>query len=95
VKGSSLFAKCSQQIDRESAHEKLAAKVEAGAAAAEKEAAEKPGEHVPYPGKTSTRAPKEKDSVVEQVMKSSATQEFMRTAAREIVRGVFGIGRRR
>ena len=95
VKGSSLFAKYSEQIDRESAREKLAAKVEAGAAAAEKEAAEKPGERVPYPKKTSTKAPKEKDGVVEQVMKSSATKEFMRTAAREIVRGVFGIGRRR
>ncbi len=95
VTASSLFPKYSEAIDRESAHEKLAAKVEAGAAAAEKEAAQQGGEQVAYPKKTSTTAPKQKDGVVEQVMKSSATKEFMRTAAREIVRGVFGIGRRR
>ena len=95
VKGSPLYAKYSEVIDRESAREKLAAKVEAGAQTAEQESQQGGGEHVPYPRKSSTRRPAEKDGVVEKVMKSSATKEFMRTAAREIVRGVFGIGRRR
>ena len=37
---------------------------------------------------------READSVVTEVLQSAAAKEFMRTAAREIARGVFGVGRR-
>ena len=41
------------------------------------------------------RSTKKDTSVVEDIMKSPAARDLMRTAAREIVRGVFGVGRRR
>src|SRR6185312_594651 len=48
VKASALFPKYSETVDRESARERLAAKVEAGAATAEKEGAgQQAPEHVP------------------------------------------------
>jgi hypothetical protein len=97
VKASPLFAKYAQTLDRESALEMLTKKVEAGAEAAEKETAEAEakGETVPYPKKPSTKAPKKADSLIVDVVNSRAGREILRTAAREIVRGVFGIGRRR
>ncbi len=94
VKGSPLAAKYTEEIDRESAKEMLIKKVEAGAEAAEKEA-EQGEAKVPYPKKTSTKAPKKDDSLISDVVNSRAGREVLRTAAREIVRGVFGIGRRR
>ena len=95
VKGSPLFAKYAEEVDRESAYEKLTKKVEEGAAKAEKETAdaEAKGEKVPYPKKSSTKARKD-DSLIVDVVNSRAGREVLRTAAREIVRGVFGIGRR-
>jgi DNA helicase HerA-like ATPase len=90
VKASPLFAKYAETIDRESAREKLAAKLEAGAAKAEAEAK---GAPVPKP-KTSTRRPKKEKSVVEEVVTSTTFRQVMREAAREIVRGVFKTGRR-
>ncbi len=103
VRSSTLAAKYATAVDRESAREILVAKVEAGAeAAAREEAAAKHGPageaHLPYPKQrrgTSQRSPKDDDSMVEQVMRSPAAKEFLRTAAREIARGVFGVGRRR
>ncbi len=50
---------------------------------------------VSYPKPTRTRTPSPTgDSMVSEVLKSQAAKEFMRTAAREIARGVFGVGRR-
>jgi hypothetical protein len=81
-------------IDRESAYEKLAAAVQAGAeqAEAERRAQEqaKQQQEAPRP-----RAQKPEKSVVEQVIGSSAFKQFARTAGREIVRGLFGAARRR
>jgi DNA helicase HerA-like ATPase len=86
VKGSSLFSKYAEAIDRESAREKLAAKLEKGA---EKAAAEK--EQTP----AKTAAPKKKEkSIVEEVVTSTTFRQVMRTAAREVVRGMFKTGRR-
>ncbi|HET7689185.1 MAG TPA: helicase HerA-like domain-containing protein [Nocardioidaceae bacterium] len=97
VQGSPLFAKYAEPVDRESAREILAKKVEAGAEAAEKEEAEATakGEKIPYPKRSRTSAPKKEDSLLTDVVNSRAGREVLRTAAREIVRGVFGIGRRR
>ena len=104
VDSSPLKPKYAAAIDRESAREKLAARLEAGAAAAreEKAPAGTADDHIGYPtgtGRTTGRkapAPSKQDgSVVQDIMKSPAARDLMRTAAREIVRGVFGVGRRR
>jgi uncharacterized protein len=108
VTASPLHAKYAEAVDRASAREKLAARLEAGAekAAAEKAAAEKPAstgraepgragrgsDHVGYPERTNAKRPGE--TMVQDIMKSPAARDLMRTAAREIVRGVFRIGRR-
>ncbi len=123
VKSSPLFAKYAEPVDRESAREKLAAKLEQGAAAAQQEQAAKDqatkdqatkdqatkdqataedklrkeadrAAKSRTPG-TPARSPKKDKSVVEEVMSSTAFRQVARTAAREIVRGMFGTGRRR
>lgn len=84
-------------IDRESAREILAARLEAGAA---KQQAEADAQQPDAPAEpTSKPAPKPKakkaeDGLVEKVVESSAFKDFMRTAAREIARGMFKTGRR-
>ncbi len=96
VEASPRHAKYAEAVDRESAREMLAAKLEAGARKAESEASEKAADKAPKPttsGRSRTR-PKEEDGLVEQVVKSGAFKDFMRTAAREIARGMFKTGRR-
>ncbi len=98
VTASPRNAKYAITVDRESAREMLAAKLEKGAekAAEEKAAGEKAKADAKTSKKTtSTRRTKEEEGVVTQVVKSSAFRQFMRTAAAEIARGLFGTGRRR
>ncbi|QIG44952.1 DUF853 family protein [Nocardioides anomalus] len=104
VAASPRNAKYAAVIDRESARELLAAKLEAGAqqAAADRAAADqakadaKAAKEAAKRKPTSTRrAPEPEEGVVTQVVKSSAFKQFMRTAAAEIARGMFGTGRRR
>jgi len=97
VKASPLFATYAEAIDRESAREMLAAKLEAGAAQAKtEEAAEASTAPEPAPkSQPRARSRKPEKSVVEEVVTSTAFRQVMRTAAREIVRGVFNTGRRR
>jgi DNA helicase HerA-like ATPase len=83
VKGSPRYAKYAEVVDRESAREKLAAKLEAGAAKSDQEAKA-----------PEAPAPKQEPGMVEQVVKSAAFKDFMRTAAREVVRGMFKSARR-
>ncbi|MDX6264890.1 MAG: double-strand break repair helicase HerA and related ATPase, partial [Kribbellaceae bacterium] len=91
VQGSAGNAKYTEVIDRESAYEKLAARVQAGAQQAEEEAKNAPEpKAAPAP-----RAQKHEKSMVEQVVGSSAFKQFARTAGREIVRGLFGAARRK
>ena len=106
VTGSTLHATYATTVDRESAREVLATRLEKGAAKAEAERSAPSGtapapapkqpkqERASYP--TPSRAPtgSPPDSVVTDLLESAAAKEFMRTAAREIARGVFGIGRR-
>ncbi|MFS3128485.1 helicase HerA-like domain-containing protein [Nocardioides sp. Bht2] len=108
VKASPLYATYATSIDRESAREILAQKLEAGADKAAAEAAGGTGT-APTDGlephqreaeklakrKPAGKAPKPEKSVVDQVVQSGAFKDFMRTAAREIARGMFGTGRRR
>ena len=94
VEAAPLFAKYAEPVDRESAREMLADRLEAGAAKAEaEEAAGEPGAKAPAPRPPSRPAKKEK-SVVEEVVRSTAFRQVMRTAAREIVRGMFKTARR-
>jgi uncharacterized protein len=108
VQGSPLREKYAAVVDRESAREKLAARLEAGAERAHQEQQqEKAGsDRVGYPSgsgrgtakKTSPGRRQEAGGaggVVSDLMKSPVARDLMRTAAREIVRGVFGVGRRR
>ncbi len=92
VKASPLYPKYADAVDRESARELLAKKLEAGAAKehVEAEARSKTKTEAKAPR---TRARQEK-SVVQEVVGSTAFRQVMRTAAREIVRGLFKTGRR-
>jgi Bacterial protein of unknown function (DUF853). len=92
VSGSPMLAKYAEAIDRESAYEKLAAKVRTGAAPAETPAK-------PKAGGRPARARKEEKSLAEKVLGSPAARSFIRSAGtaagRAIMRSVFGTARRR
>ncbi len=90
VRASAGYATYSQVVDRESARETLAARLEEGARkAADEQAAKK------LPKTATKKAPaKEDESMVMDVVKSPVFKDFMRTAAREIARGMFKSGRR-
>ena len=86
VAASPLRARYAEAVDRDSAHEMLARKLE--------EAAPAPAEkRVRYPKKPSP-APQEQGSIVHDILTSPVTKDLARRAAREIFRGVFGTARR-
>jgi hypothetical protein len=94
VEASPRNAKYAEVVDRESAREILAEKLEKGAKA-------EAGEKADRPAAKEKAAPRKKDDgnaageIVKDVVKSSAFKQFMRTAAAEIARGMFGTARRR
>jgi uncharacterized protein len=100
VSGSPLNSKYATAVDRQSAYELLAAKLnQAAAPAPTSGAASAPA---PAPGPSGTvrpRSAREPDSTLERVVKSSAFKSFTRSAAtvigREITRSIFGVGKRR
>ncbi len=109
VTASPRYATYAEPVDRESAHEMLAAKLEEGARKreaeeAEEEAAERDAaaakaekERARSTRKPSSgrRAPQQEEGgLVRDVVESGAFKDFMRTAAREIARGMFKTGRR-
>ena len=91
VASSDLHAKYAETIDRESAYEKLAAKVAAAPAPAPDAPAAPPPAPAPSPEK-------DEPGFIESAMKNPAVKSFMRSAAsalgREITRGLFGNRRR-
>jgi hypothetical protein len=104
VTGSALHAKYAEPLDRESAHELLAKRLEEGAAKAEAEqraaeaarSGDDPG-RIDYPKSSRTGRPtssRDDGGMVEDIINSPVAKDLMRTAAREILRGVFGTGRR-
>jgi DNA helicase HerA-like ATPase len=105
VDASSLQAAYGDPVDRESAREKLAARLEAGAAQAEREQQQRQAEapapdHLDYPRRSTSRSGSRKRATkpsggLDDVLSSPMAKQLMRTATREIVRGVFGVGRRR
>ncbi|UUW90393.1 DUF853 domain-containing protein [Pimelobacter simplex] len=99
VKASPRATKYADVIDRESAREILAKKLEDGAKAAEAAEAAKSAPAGKSTGKSAPKAKKDDGGgageIVKDVVKSSAFKQFMRTAAAEIARGMFGTARRR
>ena len=98
VESSPRWATYSQVVDRESAHEKLAARLEEGARKAEEDARVKEEARQAKVERSRKPAPAPKpqddDGLVMDVVKSPVFKDFMRTAAREIARGMFKSGRR-
>jgi uncharacterized protein len=94
ISRSSLNPRYVQPVDRESARELLAQRLEAGAekARAEEEATarskQKRRDRVSYP------RPRQPADTVADVLRSPEAKRLMRTAAREIARGLFRVGRR-
>ncbi|KGN30307.1 ATPase [Knoellia sinensis KCTC 19936] len=94
IAGSAIASKYAAVADRESAYEKLAARVAATTPPAGGAPQETPD---PTPAKK-TAAPKEDPGLVEQVVKSSAFRSALRSAGtvigREITRSIFGTRKR-
>ncbi len=90
---SPLASKYTESVDRDSAHERLAAKVEQGAAKAEAEKKAIDPAKVDYP-KPSSRQQSDPTDRVGDLINSPLAKDLIRTATREIFRGVFGTGRR-
>ena len=107
VAASPLMAKYGQTIDRESAREMLAARLEAGAEEVAREqvvqeqAARGPAAsggqaRMPRaPREPAPRPVKDEPSMFEKLSKNTLVRQMGRTAVREVMRGVFGTGRRR
>jgi len=102
VKASPRYAKYAAVVDRDSAREMLAVKVEEGArrqaeedAAKERDKAAKSASKTSSSRRTSGGSSGDDGGIVSDVVKSGAFKDFMRTAAREIARGMFGTARRR
>ena len=103
IASSPLYARYAQPIDRDSAHEMLARKLEQGAQTAQ---AQQGGYSYQQPGQGAVQdswgeAPRQQPrrraekAVLQKVADSSAFKQFARSAGREIVRSIFGAGRRR
>jgi DNA helicase HerA-like ATPase len=88
AQASPLYAKYGQTVDRESAYEKLTAKLAEAPAA----------EATPHAPERAPREERAEPSALEQIMTNPAVKSFMRSAAsslgREITRGLFGTRRR-
>jgi hypothetical protein len=97
VKGSSLFARYSAKIDRESAYEMLLAKVAVAPPAKPSPAPAPAPKSAPAP--KPAREPQPEKSFLEKALGSSAVRGALRSAAtaagREIARSIFGTARRR
>jgi DNA helicase HerA-like ATPase len=102
VQGSSLYPKYAEPVDRESAYEKLAARVAPPSTGGYPQDSPAPGSPPTqsYPqGRKAPRVPKEEPNMAEKVLGSRATKSFMRAAATAagaaIARQIFGTARRR
>ncbi|MFD9036528.1 helicase HerA-like domain-containing protein [Streptomyces sp. NPDC059567] len=97
VKGSPLYGRYAEAVDRESAYEKLTAEQQAAEAAAVRAAQEAQEAEA---AKTPARAPrKEEESLAEQVVGSGVFKSLARSIGtqlgREISRSIFGTARRK
>ncbi len=94
VAASPLSKKYADVLDRESARELLAEKLEVGAKKAAEDAKVKEMAREQKNTRVIKKADKEDDGMVMDVVRSTAFKDFMRTAAREVARGMFKSGRR-
>ncbi|MDQ3734114.1 MAG: DUF853 domain-containing protein [Actinomycetota bacterium] len=95
ITGSALHAKYAQQIDRDSAYERLSAKVH-GTAAPDTKKDEPPRQDEPSARRRGQpRDPIPEPSIVEQIVQSGAFKSFMRSAGSAIGRRLFGTASRR
>ena len=94
VKASPRYATYAEVVDRESAHEKLAAKLEEGARKAGEDAGLKEQVRQEKVDKAEQRKEKDDGGIIQDVVQSSAFKQFLRTAASEVARGLFKSGRR-
>jgi len=94
AKGSPLFGRYGQSVDRESAYERLTAKI-----AEPPPVDERPAPPAPEPEPERRRAEREEPGMIENVLGSPVVRSFLRSAAsalgRELTRGIFGTRRRR
>ncbi|WP_130864655.1 helicase HerA-like domain-containing protein [Acidipropionibacterium timonense] len=102
VTASSLHAKYATAIDRDSAYEMLARKLDAGAQAAAQEqdardraAQDKAAQDQRASQRAEAPRARQGKSMVEEILGSSIVKQAARTATREIVRSLFGTARRR
>lgn len=99
AKASPLQAEYGQTVDRESAYERLNAKVAPQGQYVPPGTSEPAGGLASASGQATMRAPKEEPSMVTEVLQSTAFKSFLRSAAtvagREITRSIFGTGTRR
>ena len=99
VAGSAVGQKYAEVADRDSAYEKLQARLAAAPTPAEEPAPAPAPRAEPKAPPAAKRQPKEEPGVVEQVVQSSAFRSMMRSAGtvigREITRSIFGTARRR
>lgn len=98
IAASQLKTKYADVVDRESAYEKLTARLQAAAPATPAAPAPAPAAPGSAPAPASTRAPKEEPSIIAQVAGSSAFKSMLRSAGtvlgREITRSIFGTRKR-
>ena len=94
VDNSPLVKKYNKSLDRDSAHEILAEKIEAAHEADRQEELKAEREKA---RKSSSRSRRREKSTLEKVMNNTTTRQIGRTLARELARGLLGIlgGRRR
>ena len=99
IAGSAVGQKYAEVADRDSAYEKLQARLAAAPTPAEEPAPAPAPRAEPKAPPAAKRQPKEEPGVVEQVVQSSAFRSMMRSAGtvigREITRSIFGTARRR
>jgi hypothetical protein len=100
AKASPLQAEYGQTVDRESAYERLTAKVAPpGTQYVPPGTSEPSGGLASASGQATMRTEKEEPGMVTEVLHSSAFKSFLRSAAtvagREITRSIFGTGTRR
>ncbi|HEX8972468.1 helicase HerA-like domain-containing protein [Oryzihumus sp.] len=99
IAASPLEARYAVALDRESAYEKLQAKLAAAPTPEPEPAPPSPASSAPAPAPSPRRAEKPQESVVEQVVESPMFKSVLRSAGtvigREITRSLFGTARRR
>jgi hypothetical protein len=96
ITNSVLYAKYAQEVDRESAYERLSAKVHGTAEQDEQDGPDPARAPEPEPARRQrTREPKAEPTIVEQIVASGAFKSFLRSAGSAIGRRMFGTARRR